>query len=298
MKVKFSKEIIIGIVTIISLVALYLGVNFLKGVNVFQPVNHYYVACSNVRDVNISSPVFIDGFKVGLVRDIIYDYSASNPILVEISLEKSMKLTKGTYITLEKTFLSGSELHLHLNNYVDEYLKPGATIEGRMKGDMVGMVESNVLPQLVGMMPKIDSILTSLNALVGNPALSQSLTRIDNITANLELSSRQLNQLLGKDVPVIATNLKSATLNFVEASDEMKTELKDLNLAESVQSLNATLGSIQLTMEKLQSKDNSMGLLLNDTLLYKNLNQTVENASLLLIDLKQNPKRYVRFSLF
>ena len=291
---KFSKEATIGVVSIISLVLLYIGVNYLKGINLFRPANHYYVACSNVKDVTISSPVFVEGFKVGLVRSISYDYSTTGKILVEISLEESMRINKGSYISLEKTLLSGGELHIHLNKYVDEYLKSGDTIEGRSPEDMMASVQEKMLPQIIDLLPKLDSILYSLQILVSHPALSQSLDHIEKTTASLEISSRRLNQLLGNDVPVIASNLKTTTDNFAALSEEMK----NLNLKGSIQSLNLTIDNLGQTTTKLNAKDNSLGLLLNDTLLYNNLNKTVVNASDLLIDLKQNPKRYVRFSLF
>ncbi|MGP1462322.1 MlaD family protein [Tannerella sp.] len=294
MKMKFSKEVTIGVVSIISLVLLYIGVNYLKGINLFRPANHYYVACSNVKDVTISSPVFVEGFKVGLVRSISYDYSTTGKILVEISLEKSMRINKGSYISLEKTLLSGGELHIHLNKYVDEYLKSGDTIEGRSPEDMMASVQEKMLPQIIDLLPKLDSILYSLQILVSHPALSQSLDHIEKTTASLEISSRRLNQLLGNDVPVIASNLKTTTDNFAALSEEMK----NLNLKGSIQSLNLTIDNLGQTTTKLNAKDNSLGLLLNDTSLYNNLNKTVVNASDLLIDLKQNPKRYVRFSLF
>ena len=290
MKMKFSKEVTIGIVTIISLVLLYIGVNYLKGINLFRPANHYYVACSNVKDVTISSPVFVEGFKVGLVRSISYDYSTTGKIMVEISLEESMRINKGSYISLEKTLLSGGELHIHLNKYVDEYLKSGDTIEGRSPEDMMTSVQEKMLPQIIDLLPKLDSILYSLQLLVSHPALSRSLDHIEKTTASLEVSSRQLNQLLGNDVPVIASNLKTTTDNFAALSEEMK----NLNLKGSIQSLNLTIDNLGQTTTKLNAKDNSLGLLLNDTLLYNNLNKTVINASDLLIDLKQNPKRYVR----
>lgn len=294
MKMKFSKEATIGVVSIISLVLLYIGVNYLKGINLFRPANHYYVACSNVKDVTISSPVFVEGFKVGLVRSISYDYSTTGKILVEISLEESMRINKGSYISLEKTLLSGGELHIHLNKYVDEYLKFGDMIEGRFFEDMMASVQEKMLPQIIDLLPKLDSILYSLQILVSHPALSQSLDHIEKTTASLEISSRRLNQLLGNDVPVIASNLKTTTDNFAALSEEMK----NLNLKGSIQSLNLTIDNLGQTTMKLNAKDNSLGLLLNDTLLYNNLNETVVNASNLLIDLKQNPKRYVRFSLF
>ena len=287
----------IGVVSIIGLAFLYIGVNYLKGINLFRPINHYYVTCSNVSEVTVSTPVYVGGFKVGLVRDLIYDYSNNGNITIEINLEKSMRINKGSYVTIERTFLSGAQLHIHLNTYLTEYLSPGETLEGRMNDDLMGAVQDKLLPQVIDLLPKLDSILYGLNVLVNNPALSATLYNLNQTTANLEVSSHKLNQLLGEledDVPVITSNLKVTTNNFVDLSED----LKNLNLTQSVQNLNATLDQLQQTTTKLNSKDNSLGLLMNDTLLYYNLNRTVNNASDLLLDLKANPKRYVRFSLF
>ena len=294
MKMKFTKEVTIGIVTVISLTLLYMGVNYLKGINLFRPVNRYYVVCSNVKDLTISSPVFVEGFKVGLVRTITYDYSTTGRILVEINLEKGMRINRGSYVALEKTLLSGAEMHIQLNKYVDEYLQSGDTIEGRQPEDMISTVQNEMLPQVMALLPKLDSILTGLQTLVNNPALAQSLDNIERTTAGLEQSSRQLNRLLQKDVPTIAGNLTTATANFSALSGDLRT----LDLNGTVNSLNQTLGNLNQTTAKLNSKDNSMGLLLNDSLLYTNLNRTVNSANGLLIDFKEHPKRYVRFSLF
>lgn len=294
MKSVFTKEAKIGLVTIVSLALLYLGINYLKGINLFQPVNHYYVSFSNVNGVTISSPVFVDGFKVGLVRDIIYDYDTTGKIIVEVSLEDKMRLNKGSYIAVVNTFLSGAELHIHLNTYVDDFLKPGSTLEGRMEEDMMQSVQEKILPSVENLLPKIDTILGSLQTLIAHPALAQSLNHIEKTTSNLEVSTRQLNQMLSKDVPGIVNNLKTMTDNFSEVS----ANLKELDLATTVNSINATLANLKLTTDKLNSTDNSIGLLLNDKGLYDNLNSTMDNASKLLLDLRENPKRYVHFSVF
>ena len=294
MKSVFTKEAKIGLVTIVSLALLYLGINYLKGINLFQPVIHYYVSFSNVKGVTISSPVFVDGFKVGLVRDIIYDYDTTGKIIVEVSLEDKMRLNKGSYIAVVNTFLSGAELHIHLNTYVDDFLKPGSTLEGRMEEDMMQSVQEKILPSVENLLPKIDTILGSLQTLIAHPALAQSLNHIEKTTSNLEVSTRQLNQMLSKDVPGIVNNLKTMTDNFSEVS----ANLKELDLATTVNSINATLANLKLTTDKLNSTDNSIGLLLNDKGLYDNLNSTMDNASKLLLDLRENPKRYVHFSVF
>jgi len=294
MKNVLTKEAKIGLATIVSLALLYFGVNYLKGINLFQPVNHYYVTFDNVKDVTISSPVYVEGFKVGLVRDIKYDYTTTDKVTVEISLEEEMKINKGSYITIVRSLLSGGELHIHLNKYVKDYLQIGGTIEGRMSDDIMGTVQDKLLPQVIELMPKIDSILMGLQTIVNHPALMQSLNQIERTTGNLEASTQQLNRLLNKDVPVIVSDLKIITSNFAEVS----TELKGLDLQTTYNSMNAMMNNLKLTTDRLNSTDNSMGLLLNDKALYENLNSTADNASKLMIDLKQNPKRYVRFSVF
>ena len=105
MKNVFTKEAKIGLVSIVSLALLYLGINYLKGINLFKPTNHYVVACTNVKGVTVSSPVFVEGFKVGLVREIVYDYDAVDKISIDISLEDHMKINKGSYITIVNSFL-------------------------------------------------------------------------------------------------------------------------------------------------------------------------------------------------
>ena len=291
---KISKEVRIGIATIISITLLYIGVNYLKGINLFKPSNYYYITCKNVKDINISTPIFVDGFKVGLVRGIEYDYSPSDNITLEVSLDKGMKVNKGSYVSIESTFLSGAELHIQLNKYVSEYLNPGDIIEGHVKTGMLSSVENDILPMITDMLPKIDSILTGLQALVNNQALSQSLNNLEKTTKQLEASSLHLNTFLKNDVPEISSNLKTSTSNLSIFSNN----LNNLKLEQSINSLNSTIGNINTLTLKLNSNNNSLGLLLNDASLYNNLNQTLENASGLLIDVKQNPKKYVRFSLF
>ena len=290
----FSKEVIIGFTTIVSLILLYIGVNYLKGINLFKPANYYYVSCTNVKDINISSPVFVEGFKVGLVRDIIYDYSTVDKITLEVRLDRGMKVSKGSFVTIESTLLSGAELHIHLNKFVTEYYKPGDVLEGRFKEGMITSVEGSILPMIVELIPKIDSILTGLNLLITNTALTQTLNNLENTTAQLEVASVRLNDFLKREVPEISTGLKETSQHLSVFSDK----LNKLDFEQSLQFLNATLENFNALSLKLNSDDNTLGLFLNDTILYNNLNRTIDNASSLLLDVRENPKKYVRFSLF
>lgn len=294
MKNLLTKEAKIGVVTIMSLLLLYIGVNYLKGINLFKPSNHYIVLFDNVKDVTVSSPVLVEGFKVGLVREINYNYATNNQISIEVSLEDEMKINKGSYITIVKSLLGGAELHVYLNNHVDAYYESGDEIEGRLSVDMLASVQENLLPQVENLLPKIDSILGGLQTLINHPALAQSLSNIQQTTSNLEKSTVHLNAVLSKDIPFIVSNLKTITTDFSEVTGT----LKGLEIDETFQSIHATINNLKLTTERLNDPNNSMGLLLNDRQLYDNLNNTATNASALMFDLKKNPKRYVHFSLF
>jgi ABC-type transport system involved in resistance to organic solvents, periplasmic component len=294
MKRGLTNEAKIGLVTIVSLALLYFGINYLKGINLFKPSNHYFVTFDNVKDVTVSSPVFVEGFKVGLVKSISYDYSTTDKITVEVSLEDKMKINRGSYIIIEQSFLGGAELHIHLNKYVDDHYVSGSVIEGRMSEGMMDMVQSKILPGVEQMLPKLDSILSGLQVLVNSPALTNSLSNIEVTTKNLEQSTLALNNILRTDISAIVSDFKVISNNFTEMSEE----LKGLDIKTTMASVNATIENLRITTDKLNSSDNSMGLLLNDKELYLNLNETAGNASKLLLDLRENPKRYVRFSVF
>lgn len=294
MKKYISHEVIIGIIAVISLVILYFGINYLKGINLFKPTNHYFVKFNDVTDLQKASPVYIDGFKIGVVNDIEYDFTRPGNIVASISLDKSMKIQSGSYVELTSSLTAGASLHIILNNYVTTYYQIADTLEGKSRIGPMDVLTRSVLPQIENIMPKIDSILTGLNTIVNHPALTQSLVTIQRTTANLEVSTANLNRMLNGDIPVILGNFKTVSSDFTEVSSD----LKSLDLTTTYNSINKTLGNIENMTNQLDSKDNSLGLLLKDRTLYDNLNATTENASNLLLDFKQNPKRYVHFSVF
>ena len=144
------------------------------------------------------------------------------------------------------------------------------------------------------MLPKMDSILASLNALLADPALKNTLHNTEQLTASLNSTSRQLNKLMNTEVPQLADNMNAVSANLKTISEN----LKGIDYAATFQKVDATLQNVYLLTDKLNRKDNSLGLLLNDSSLYNNLNATSVNAANLLEDLKEHPKRYVHFSLF
>ncbi|MDR1683692.1 MAG: MlaD family protein [Candidatus Symbiothrix sp.] len=294
MKKVFSKEIVIGFITVVSLIILYLGLNHLKGVNVFQPANYYYVSISDVSELQASSPVLADGFKVGIVNAIHYDYDRPNNLIVEIGLDKAMKVQTGSFAELKSNLTAGAYLDLKLNKYVSSYYATGDTIKGVANTGLMDKLSQELMPQIEVILPRLDSILMGIQVLVNHPALNQSLQHIERVTVNLEQSSVQLKGLLQNDIPAITSNLNKISSDFSVVGENLKT----VDLKPTLASVDSVMKNLDIMSKQLNNPNNSLGLLLNDRLLYDRLDTTVVNASKLLLDLKENPKRYVHFSLF
>lgn len=288
------KEFKIGLAGIAALIVLYCGINYLKGINLFKPESYYHVEFTDVNGLAQSSPVFANGFKVGIVRDIQYNYQKPGHVVVGIEMEQAMKIPTGSSAELITEMLGTVKMNLLLNHESKTYFAEGDTLPGYANTGLLGAAEKNILPQMEQMLPKLDSILASLNTLLADPALGKTLHNAEQLTASLSATSTQLNKLMSTDVPQLTSNVTAITENLKVISNN----LKDVDYAATFAKVDSTLQNVYLLTDKLNRKDNTLGLLMNDSTLYNNLNATTSNAASLLEDLKAHPKRYVHFSLF
>lgn len=290
---KLTKEVKIGMAGIVALCVLIYGINYLKGIHLFKPTSYFYVQFQDINGLTKSSPVFADGFRVGIVRALHYDYTRPGNVLAEIEVEPDLRIPKGSTAELVAEMLGGVKMTLLLANNPRERYQVGDTIPGRLNSGMMDQA-AKMLPQLEKMMPKLDSILTSLNTLLADPALAATLHNVEDLTASMAGTSRQLQSLMRNDIPQL-----TAKLNHIGENVEAMTDnLKQIDYAAAMQKVDATLANVRSLTDKLNQPDNTVGLLLNDPALYQNLNATTANAAALLEDLKAHPKRYVHFSLF
>lgn len=287
------KEVKIGIIGIIAIAMLIFGINYLKGVRMFQSSSYYYVEYTNINGLAISSPVFISGYKVGLIRDIQYNHANPGHVVVEVELDQDMNIPHGSRGELVTEMLGTVKMNILLNLEEQKYLQPGDTLPGIVNNGLMGVAEG-IMPKVEQLMPKMDSILHSLNQLLANPALTATLENAEKLTANLDVTTRQLNYLMKNDLPQLTSKMVTIADNFTVISEN----LKGIDYAETFQKIDSTLHNVHLLTNKLNSKDNTLGLLFNDPTLYNNLNATTANAASLLQDLQAHPKRYVHFSLF
>lgn len=298
MKFKHSKEFTIGLCVIAALAIMYFGIEYLKGNNVFKPANYYYTSYNNVTGLAKSAPVLINGFKVGLVRDITYDYDKPGNINVEMSLEKGLHLPNDTKAVLTTDMLGTSSIELSLGTS-SEFYNIGDKIAGVRAESLMSGVTEDILPSVSKVIPKIDSLITSLNALASDPALKQSLGSLENTMTNLEATSEKLSKVMGT-IPSIANDASTTMNNVKEISSNLNTfsaQLKDIPLDSTMTNVMKTSESLKELMARLNSHDSSLGMLLNDDELYRNLNNASASLDSLLRDVKKNPKRYISIKL-
>ena len=288
-----SKEVRIGLAGVAALCILVYGINYLKGIHLFKPTSYFYVMFKNVNGLTKSTPVFADGYRVGIVRDLIYDYTQPGRVVAEIDVDPELRIPKGSTAELTTDMLGGIKMSLLLANNPRERIAVGDTIAGLVDNGMMEQV-GHMIPQIEKMLPKLDSILTSVNQLLADQALTSTLHHVESLTANLDETSQQLNRMMKHELPELTGKLNRIGDNFVTISDN----LKEIDYAAAMQKVDETLANVKRLTDQLNSKDNTVGLLLNDPALYNNLNATTANAASLLEDLKNHPKRYVYFSLF
>ena len=293
---KLTKEIKIALVAIVGILVMYFGINFLKGMNLFSTNNAYYMTFDDIQGLGASTPIYADGYKVGTVDGLEYDYKENGPIKVKVDINKNLRIPQGSKAEIVKDLMGNLQVNLLLANNPRERVEPGGIIPGAVNGGMMDKA-ANLIPVVEKMLPKLDSILTSVNALLADPALAASLHNVETIPSTLTVSTRELNTLmagLNKQVP----GMIGKANGVLDNTNRLTANLASLDVQGTLNKVNQTLESAHQFTEKLNSNQGSLGLLMNDTKLYDNLTSTMSHADSLVIDLKAHPKRYVHFSVF
>lgn len=293
---KLTNEIKIALVAIIGILVLFFGLNFLKGMSLFSTDATYYVAFKDISGLSSSNPIYADGYKVGVVKSIQYNYAKKGDVLVQIDINPDLRIPKGSSAEIESDLMGNVKMNLLLANNPRERVNSGDTIIGSKNSGMLGNV-AKLLPTVQQMLPKLDSILSSVNTLLADPALAHSLHNIEGITANLNTTSQQLNTLVvgvNRQVPGLLRRADGVMVN----ANTFTGNLAQVDIAGTMAQVNQTIAQLNAFSQQLNSKEGSLGLLMHDPALYNNLNKTMVSVDSLLINVRQHPKRYVHFSLF
>lgn len=292
----FSKEVQIALVAVVGVVVLFFGLNFLKGLSLVSNDNAYYATFDNVSGLSSSSPVYADGFKVGTVGGVEFDYSYDANSVVTLNIDKQFRLAVGTTAKVESDLMGNVKVVLVLPDGPKSPLAPGDTIHGDQAHGALDKA-AGMVPQVEAMLPKLDSILASLNVILADPAIRNVMHNADKISADLTVTTQQLNRLMADvngRMPGLLDKADAALAN----TEKVTAKLNEVDVAATMATVNATLDNVHAMTEKLNSNKGTLGLLMSDPTLYNNLSSTMGHTDSLIIDLKAHPKRYVHFSLF
>ena len=293
---KFTKEIKIGLVAVLGIVVLFVGLQFLKGLSVFSSDNTMYVAFTDATGLAVSSPVYANGYRVGVVKALDYDYDPHGKIVAEVGLNKEMRVPVGSRAELASDLLGNIKINLVLADDPLHMIAVGDTISGGMEVGIMSKV-GEIMPLILDIAPKLDSIMTSLNTLLADPALRNTLHNVEGMTGNLYATSQELKLLsasLNREVPTTLTKVNGVLDN----TQQLTHNLSQIDVEAMNAKVNQTLANVEQMTQRLNSNEGTLGLLMRDKSLYNNLNATAASADSLLTDLKAHPKRYVHFSIF
>ena len=309
---KYSKEIKAGLIALLAIVGFVILFQFMKGKSLFTTDNIFYAKFDNVEGLEASNPVSINGLKVGQVDQIIPVTEKDGKIhfVVKVTVDDEFIFSKKSTLEIfEPGLMSGKQMRVN-PAYGNPMAKDGDTLAGAFTLSMMNNISSQVGPvkdQLQIVLKRVDSLANNANQILNDQNKAEIralLLNLNRTVASFEGTSQQTNALLANNDPRIQKVLDNANLATISAKTAID---KYGRVAEQVdvQKLNNTIDKLSLTADKLngvisgiQNGEGSLGKLTKDEELYRNLNESSQNLNKLILDLKENPKRYLNFSVF
>ena len=314
---KLSKDAIIGLVVVGAIVVLIWGINFLKGFNMLAAEQVFYARYDRVDGLKSSSPVTLRGYKVGQIRSIRFSDALADHLIVEFSISDQFKLPLDTRARIVSSDIMGTKEIKLIAGSSRNMLQSGDTIQGSIEGDLKEQVSMQMLPlknKAENLMSSVDSVLAVIQYIFNEDTrenLTQSFTSINKTIKSLESATGTLDTIMTgqkthmeniiANVDSITGNLKDNNKNITHILSNFSTisdSLSGVEIAHTINQARITLEQTNEILEKINSGEGSMGMLVNNDTLYMNLEAASNSLTNLLIDLKNNPKRYVNFSLF
>jgi len=316
-----SREIKVSLLFIVAAVILWFGFNYLKGKNTFSSDQAFY---SIYNDVNLLVPgnqVLLNGMGVGLVEAVELQNDGSGLIRVDFTVKGDIKIPNGTAAEIfDVDFLGGKAVKLKFPKQFEGFQSSGDKLKSTLDAGIFAMVESELLPlkdDLTGTIKKVDTLLSSLNAILGTGELQNTLSLVNKTMGNLEKSTGGLDGIIADknaqltrildDVEVLTDglatnqdkidNMVDSANNFAEQLNEIDLKTLTSELENTLSSANKSLSDVQAIMNQIKSGKGTIGALLYDDDMYANLEKASADLDKLLIDLKENPSRYVSFAL-
>ena len=301
---KFTKEVGIGILVILGTLMSVFSYNYLKGINLFEKTRTFQVIYTKVDGLSPSNPVTLNGYKIGKVQKINFNSNDTRELIVDIVIENDVKFSKTSKAELYETGLIGGKAIAIIPDYDNnaiaesgDYLigsvKPGLT-------DLVNQIMPQIQLQLEAVMKKAEIVLSNINTLFDEEtkkSLKSSIDQFASLTNSLSETSGNINDFIKDNSPNLTTtidNLNATSLKMKDMSNSMSEV--DLNLI--LTNLDSTISNLNNLTNKLNQGEGTLGKLIYDDGLFKNLDNATKNLEELIEDIKLNPKRYVHFSIF
>lgn len=301
-----GKEFKVGVFVVLTAAILYIGFNYLRGLDVFSPLNTYYVSYKNVSGLNKGDRVILNGLDVGSVIERGFSNDEYNEIVVTLAIDKTIKLTDSTYARLAKPdFLGGNQIQLILKNGGNRLLQSGDTLNGEIDGGITelitqeGLSAANSLSALVNRIndvlePFVDRKDTIAMAIDNFKTLSEELTYTTR-EAQATMEQLRLKMDYVTDSLVVAMGGVKPLLAEYQKFGE---KLNAVDIESRLTRIDSVLYGTEEFLTRLNSDDGTLGKLMNNDSLYNTLNRTMSDLDSLFIDLRYNPKRYMHFSIF
>ena len=298
---KISKEIQIGILVVVSIVLLVWGTNYLKERDLFNSNQSFYALYDNIGGLQEGSGVMVNGFKVGIVKEIQLLTEDNYTLLIVISINNNIKIPKNSVLKIVNEDIMGSKgVALQLSKS-KEYLNEGDTLATDIETSLKEEVNLQVLPlknkaeELIGSIDSVITVITSVLSKDARESLTKSLESLDNTFLTMSETMTKVNQIVDQNDERISSIVKNLEANNDKITNILKnfSDISDEIAKSNVKSL---LSNLDIMSKKINDAEGSLGLLINDKDLYQNLEKSSKDLEVLLKDIKLNPKRYLGFS--
>lgn len=313
---KISNETKVGALTTIAITMFVLGFNFLKGKSLFKSGNFLYAKYANTKGLMISNPVVINGLQVGSVYELEEKDKNIDTIIVSIKLNKDLNIPDNSIATIASNPLSSSSIIINLGDS-KKYLPKNDTLKTLDSPGMFGNITQKLNPvvdQVKTTISTLDSVMRNINTIF-DPYTKNNMQDIvanaNKTMAYLVTSSASLNSLLNSQSGDLAKSMENVSKFTKTLADNnqrvdhmmsnIETATGNLSKADidgTINQLRGTVEKLNTAISKIDSKDGSLGLLLNDKQIYDNLANTTRSLNILMDDIRVNPKRYVSISVF
>lgn len=290
---KISNEFKIGFWAIVALATLFLGINYLKGINTLKQGQFYTLMCDKVDGLAVSSHIKLHGLKIGMVRSLEYD-PTTDRVMVDLNIyDSDMRIPVDSRFFVQPDLLGTADVVIEMGTS-STYYEPWDTIMAPPTAPGLLDKADPIVDQISQLMPKIDTLVMGINVLVSESKLQESLLEVNTMTKHLNQTVNELNRLLRKDVPGLMNNVTSAAANI----DTLAIQLKEAEINSLLANANQAVLEVNQLLQKVQSDQSTAGQLLNNTQLHDQLNRTVADIDSLVNDIKENPKRYIHIKVF